>query len=217
MVKRCKNPSAAKRPPPARSERVRHTPRRATRGSPAPHTGAADDEAHRRPYRVARRRAQRPTHPSDYRRDAGDRPARWLPRPLADRSDHRSEDRRAHDHDDEGGRPCRDGQDHQTDGRTRPLSPLRAGRRECRVGETFPPCKCLKSLKMELESANRSALRSCRASSQEAPRRSLCRADSRQRKNHAFALWVAAHKGLECIKYKEKSVTLVCLTQKERF
>jgi hypothetical protein len=54
MVKRCKNPSAAKRPPPARWERVRHTPRRATRGSPAPHSGAADDEAHRRPYRVAR-------------------------------------------------------------------------------------------------------------------------------------------------------------------
>ena len=39
-----------RRPPPARGERVRHTPRRATRGSPAPHSGAADDEAHRRPY-----------------------------------------------------------------------------------------------------------------------------------------------------------------------
>jgi hypothetical protein len=96
-----KNPAAAERPPARWNPRVT-TQRRATRGSPAPHSGAADDEAHGRPYRVARAEglsAQR-TRRIIAEMLAIDPPAGvFVPSQIARISE--SEDRRAHD--DEGG------------------------------------------------------------------------------------------------------------------
>jgi hypothetical protein len=84
MVKRCKNPSAAKRPPPARWEPVRHTPRRATRDR---RPSILERPTTRLTVAHIASRAEglsAPTDPSDHRPDAGDRPARRLLLPFAD-------------------------------------------------------------------------------------------------------------------------------------
>ena len=160
MVKRCKNPSAAKRPPPARWEPVRHTPRRATRGSSAPHSGAADDEAHRRPYRVARAEGLSAQHTRRIMAEmlAIDPPAGFFVHWQIVRISEASTGARTMMREDDLA---------AMDRIIRPTgeldrSPIRARRRECRIagagrsagrsrGETFPACKSLKSLKMELE------------------------------------------------------------------
>ena len=164
MVKRCKIP------PPRNGRRLPAgnpcvTPRAArTRGSPAPHSGAADDEAHRRPYRVARAEglsAQR-TRRIIAEMLAIDPPAGFFVHSqIARISEART-----------GARTMmREADLAAMDRIIRPtgeLDPYRrvapaldavrvagVGRSAGRSrGETFPACKSLKSLKMELESAD---------------------------------------------------------------